>query len=461
MFRNLRLRFLAGSVILIGCLLGASTAHAGTVTGPVTGGGHGWAFGSPAAAIDLDRYGYVEAEYFIEGTAYAYAKNGNWTRDGVWSAAPIGSAPFKTRLLVLRPANPATFNGTVVVEWLNVTSGWDIAEVFAHANQALLRGRYAWVGVSAQALGVQLSPFSLKAWDPGRYGTLAHPGDAYVFDIVTQVAQALRQPNGVNAMDGLAVASVVATGHSQSANGLATYVNAIQPLAGVFDGFVLHGRTANPLPLFPGAGGTVPAGSAIRTDTAVPVISLQDEWTIAVGAAWLNRQADTPRFRLWEVAGTGHIDRDNVLFTTDIIQRDLGFPLPVCAVPMNEAPLRYLVDAAVVRLTEWIAGREPPPHAPSFVEVAGGAIVRDAFGNAKGGIRLPQLEVPTAMYSGVGNTGPGPCAVAGTTTPFDAQALSYLYPTYGSYRSQFVRATDELRNSGFLLHFDAEDAKTK
>jgi len=40
----------------------------------------------------------------------------------------------------------------------------------------LLSG-YGWVGVSAQAVGVQLSPFSLKAWDPARYGSLAHPGD--------------------------------------------------------------------------------------------------------------------------------------------------------------------------------------------------------------------------------------------------------------------------------------------
>jgi hypothetical protein len=454
-------RLFAARFALIGLLLGASTASSGTVSGPVTGGGHGWAFASPADVIDFSRYGYVEAEYFIEGNASAYAKNGSWTRDGVWSAVPSGTEAFKTRVLVLRPAKPQAFNGTVIVEWLNVSSGWDIADVLAHANQALLRGGHAWVGVSAQSVGVQLSPFSLKAWDSARYGSLAHPGDAYAYDIFTQVGRALRKPDGVDFLEGLAVSSVIATGHSQSANALTTYVNAVQPIANVFDGFVLHSRTAGALPLFPGEAGTVPAGSIIRTDTAVPVISLQDEWTLAVGAAWLNRQADSSRFRLWEVAGTGHIDRDSTIFTAPIVQRDLGFPSPACALPMNEAPMRYLVDTAIVRLTEWIAGREPPPHAPSFVQLAGNSILRDAFGNAKGGIRLPQLEVPTASHSGVGNVGPGPCPVAGITTPLDPQVLSYLYPDYGSYRSKLVRAIEELQRSGFLLHVDAQDGRAQ
>ena len=461
MFSNLRRQLFALVALVCGFHLGMSTAVGGTLTGPITGGNRGWAFGSPSAAIDLTQYGYVEAEFFIEGSAASYAKNGTWNRDGIWSAAPAASAPFKTRLLVLRPASPAAFNGTVVVEWLNVTSGWDNAEAFAHANQAVLRGGYAWVGVSAQAVGVQLSPFSLKAWDPVRYGSLVHPGDAFAYDIVTQAAQALRQPAGANPLPGLTVARVIATGHSQAANGLATYVNAVQPLTNVFDGFLLHGRTVTALPLFPGAGGTVPAGSVIRTDTAVPVVSLQDEWTIAVAAAWLNRQADSAKFRLWEASGTGHIDRDNVMFTARIVQRDLGFPPPVCAAPMNEAPLRYLVDTAVVKLNAWVGGGHPPPHATSVIEMAAGAIVRDAHGNAKGGIRLPQLEVPTATYAGVGNAGPPPCDVSGITTAFDAQTLSSLYPNHGSYRSQFVHAVDDLRRAGFLLDFDAEDAKAK
>lgn len=450
-----------GAILLAAALSLSPSAFAGTVFGPMSGGTHGWPFGSPGSSVDLSAHGYVEAEFYIGGDAISYAKSGAWGRDGRWSVSPSSSAPFRTRLLMLRPAAPGAFNGTVVVEWLNVSSGFDIPEFFAHAREELLRGGYAWVGVSAQALGVQLSPFALKAWDPLRYGTLLHPGDAFAYDIVSQVGQAIRDANGAQLLGGLKAERVIAVGHSQSANGLATYINAIHPLARVFDGFLLHSRTAAPLPLGPGADGAAPVASIIRTDTNVPVIALQDEWSIAVAAAWRVRQPDTPTLRLWEVAGTGHLDRDAVEFTAPIIQRDLGFPSPVCVAPANAAPLRYLVDAALDRLDAWVARGEAAPHAPSSIDVAGGAVVRDGYANATGGIRLPQLDVPTATLSGAQNSGPGPCPVAGITIPFDAATLASLYGTHGAYVSRFVQAVDRLRLGGFLLDFDAADAKAK
>lgn len=450
-----------GFALLAAAFAIATNAFAGTVTGPITGGTHGWAFGSPGSSVDLAAYGYVESEFFIEGDAVSYAKSGTWTTDGMWSAVPAGSAAFRTRLLVVRPQGPARFNGTVVVEWLNVSSGWDIATVFGHAREELLRGGYAWIGVSAQALGVEISPFALKAWDPVRYGTLLHPGDAYAYDILTQVGQAVRDANGALLLGGLKAQRVVATGQSQSARGLATYVNAIHPLAHAYDGFVLHSRSAPSLPLGPGPADAVPVGAIIRTDTATPVIAVQDEWSVAVGAAWLLRQADTGAFRLWEVAGTGHVDGDSIDFTAPITQRDLGFPPPVCAAAPNAAPLRYLIDTALHALDRWIARAAAPPHAPSFIDVAGGTVVRDAYGNATGGIRLPQLDVPSATLSAGPNSGPPPCVVVGLTVPFDAATLSSLYPTHGSYVSRFVQATDRLRAAGFLLEFDAADARAK
>jgi Alpha/beta hydrolase domain len=207
---------------MFGALCTMQAALAGTVTGPIGGGTHGWPFGAPSAGIDLAARGYVEAEYFIEGQAVSYAKAGAWARDGRWAAVPAGQAPYRTRLLVLRPAVAAAFNGSVIVEWLNVSAGWDNPEFFAHAREALLRGGFAWVGVSAQALGVQLSPFSLKAWDPARYGTLSHPGDAYAYDIVSEVARALRAPQGGDPLGGLRAQRLIAAGHSTAANGLAT-----------------------------------------------------------------------------------------------------------------------------------------------------------------------------------------------------------------------------------------------
>src|SRR5437016_8023105 len=75
-----------------------------------------------ASVMDLAKQGYVEEEFFISGTARTYEV----PRDQMSNGTPSDSAhPFKTRLVVRRPASPAKFNGTVVVEWTNVSEGFD------------------------------------------------------------------------------------------------------------------------------------------------------------------------------------------------------------------------------------------------------------------------------------------------------------------------------------------------
>jgi hypothetical protein len=92
------------------------------IEGPVTGGQHGWAFNRPL--IDLAAKGYVEEEFFLSGEAasYALAPGAEMGRDGKWPIAARGKAPFKTRFLVYRPADPAAFNGTAAVCWNKIVS---------------------------------------------------------------------------------------------------------------------------------------------------------------------------------------------------------------------------------------------------------------------------------------------------------------------------------------------------
>src|SRR4051812_31979858 len=125
------------------------------VSGPVTGGLHGRPF--TAAVVDLDAARYVEEEFFLSGTAVRYtaAAAGTLGRDGRWAVDPDGAAvPFRTRLLVRRPVDASACNGTVVVEWQNVSGGMDIDAHWLHNYQEILRSGYAWVGVSAQRAGV-------------------------------------------------------------------------------------------------------------------------------------------------------------------------------------------------------------------------------------------------------------------------------------------------------------------
>ncbi|MDP3495267.1 MAG: alpha/beta hydrolase domain-containing protein, partial [Hyphomonadaceae bacterium] len=109
--------------------------------------------GKPTLALgsyDLGEVGYQVSESFAAGTATSYRLPGPATADGVWDAAAAETAPFTTRVVVLRPTDPAKFNGTVIVEWLNVSGGYDFAADWVYGHREMIRKGYAWVGVSAQ-----------------------------------------------------------------------------------------------------------------------------------------------------------------------------------------------------------------------------------------------------------------------------------------------------------------------
>ena len=82
--------------------------------------------------------------------------------DGKYTAVATSTAPYTTRAVVMRPVNPRRFNGTVVVEWLNVSGGADAGPDWMLGHNELIREGFVWVGVSAQKVGVD----ALKSADP-------------------------------------------------------------------------------------------------------------------------------------------------------------------------------------------------------------------------------------------------------------------------------------------------------
>ncbi len=176
------------------------------------------------------------------------------------------------------------------------------------------------------------------------------------------------------------------------------------------------------------------------------------------------RQPDSAHYRLWEVAGTAHFDEDGLHALTGIPKEEMAVTPPLsCAQRINSAPQRYIVDTAMHDLARWAAGGPAPPKAP-LVAIADGpepTIERDELGNARGGIRLPQLEAPVATLSGASAGGPGFCSLFGSTVAFDAARLSSLYPSQRDYVSKFSKASDALQREGFLLPADAKEAKAE
>ena len=109
------------------------------------------------------------------------------------------AAEYTTRIVVVMPTDPSKFNGTAIVEWLNVSGGIDAPAVWFMAHREIAREGYAYVAVSAQHVGVEGGDsliganMSLKAQDPERYAPLRHPGDRFSYDIFSQVGGLVRE----------------------------------------------------------------------------------------------------------------------------------------------------------------------------------------------------------------------------------------------------------------------------
>ena len=164
---------------------------------PAGSGTHGYPYDAvpqtptvPGAPfINLSEVGYAEREFTMSGGATIYRQSGFWSSNGKWGVSPSQTnVPYTTRLLVRYPTNPAKFNGTVVFEWLNDTTGGDQDPVWAQLYNQLISKGYAYVGVTAQRPGMK----DLATWDPARYGTLGDSNDGESYEIFTQAAKPSR-----------------------------------------------------------------------------------------------------------------------------------------------------------------------------------------------------------------------------------------------------------------------------
>lgn len=435
---------------------------------------------------DLATLGYEETEYSVEGTATSYELEGERGADGRWSMTPGAEAPFRTRIVARQPSNPLHFSGTVVVEWHNVSAGLDAAPDWGFFHRSLTAAGHAWVGVSAQKVGIDGGGFvegiHLKLLAPKRYAGLEHPGDAWSFDIFTQVGELLRRPSDENPLVGLAPTQLLAAGESQSAACLMTYINAIDPHAQVFDGFFVHGRPASGVSI---DGVFIPAsqrlwmeatrvaissrGERIRDDARVPVLVLQSETDVVLLGSALAEQSDSERVRVWELAGAAHADtytvgagrRDDGTLTAEglaeLLRPTTNLLIGRTDSPINAGPQQhYVAQAALAHLAAWAAGGDAPPSAPPLeLNADRTGYEMDDHGIARGGIRTPWVDVPTALLAGLGQSGESFAMLFGRTEPFDDALLATLYPGgRDEYLERFEAALDATIAAGFLLEQD-------
>lgn len=375
---------------------------------------------------ELRRQGYVEEEFYLSGEADAYSSTGELLAEAV---------PYKTRIVVRRPRSDRQFNGTVIMEWQNVTAGYDLDALW-HGEQ-LPREGFAWVGVSAQRVGVNF----LREWSPTRYGELDVTGggqfatDELSYAIFSQAAQAVRDPGAVGPMGDLQVDKIIAAGGSQSAGRMTIYYDHILPQIAdpVFDGY------------------SFVVGSAPSREGTEPVFHILSETDVRSAEG---RRPESDVYRRWEVAGAAHSGHQGQVYRTPLSERDLegGAPQYDCLrEPFSRVPLHHVVVASHVHMARWIDGKAPP-RAP-YLRFDGASKVRDELGLAQGGIQLPAMSAPTAINSG-DNAGQTFCFLFGSYQPLDEAQLNALYRNHGQYFSRVSASVAWNVAKGYLLPAD-------
>ncbi len=156
---------------------------------------------------------------------------------------------------------------------------------------------------------------------------------------------------------------------------LTTYVNAVDPLVAVYEGFLIHSRFGPAAALdgqsiFAPPAESAPQAVRFRTDLRVPLFTVLTETDVIGGVRpgyHLARQPDTELLRAWEIPGTAHADN----YTIRVSHIDNGLrpleELVAAYTPtdslmgqrlshfINFAPQHhYVLQAAIAALDSWI-----------------------------------------------------------------------------------------------------------
>jgi hypothetical protein len=460
------------------CILAVSAAlvaqtPAPKITGPlpVTSDSHPFlAANQNLDPLDLSKVGYVEEEFLISGGANVY----DWAADGSLNVK-TPNAPYTTRILVRRPADASRFNGTVVVELPNTARRFDWTMLWGYVHNYVTDSGAAWVGITMPTAIDGLKKFNPKRYaevsfaDPapnqacavgGRGNAPTDVEDGLKWDAISQLGSALKS----GGVPGLRAQRVYLT--TQGAD-LVTYINAIQPHAKVYDGFVLKS---------PGGPGRVSRCSAapgkgdprqIIKNAGVPVIGVLTQGEVIASQPFLRADSDDPadRFRIYEIAGAAHIDAaPYIALPTVADQNAAGQAQGTPQWPFNarcepEIPLQqlslqsYILNGAFANLDRWVRNGTAPPHAER-ITVNDGKVALDEHGNGLGGVRSPYVDVPTATYFTT-TPGPGTCRELGYDVKFDWARLDALYGSYKNYAGKVSVSIDRMLKDRYITEQDA------
>ena len=455
-----------------------------------------------AAAADKCAFaeiGYVEDEYFQTGTANVYKE------DAAHNVTPyIEDAPYTTRVLIRRPADPAAFSGNVVLEILNSSANIDIDRMWVDSWPFFVRNGDIYVGITSKGHVVD----SLKAFDKDRYAEINWdnpdpnaliPEDTVktglmpslpqyelglFWDMLVDLSKLLRSDSEMNPIRAYGPIRLFLTGWSQST----WYVNRMikcfcvktetEDLSDLYDGYLNGGGGDGLAPLNNTQPFTLGSGE-LHTGilgAPKPFIAVNTESDDRIANFSGDCDAPAYKFRTWQIAGTSHDSNYNLVEyygEKDLAMLErIGIYNAYYGVDGEALDTYYepVFSAAWKALYAWVDG-VPAPHAPKIEsEVLGSPIpgiggmplwlrhLTDAFGNCRGGIRTPAVNYPTSRITFFSTDKNGAINGAfGKENPFSAQLLKELYGDLENYKALVEEDYTRCVSEGFLLEEDREE----
>ena len=427
--------------------------------------------------MDLAPFGYVEEEYFVSGKANVYSM-GPSRQDNTYIKA--ADCPYTNRILVRKPANPAAFSGTVLVEISNSAFFMDNAEAGWGAMYPYLMNRGdAWVGLTFRDTPIR----SCKRFNPERYAPLSIPnpvppekrgvtGRAYhitvdpdceiglCFDYMSQVAALCRSGKAGSPFEGYQVKFLYGTG--ASAGDLTTYAGFVHNHAKqpdgrpVFDGFQIY-MTGAPANLNNEEVNPVVPDPRTIIDPVVPtfrVLTMGDilgkgshpDW----GLMQRKEDSDSPVYRIYEMAGAAlgiRAEQSVMMNREDAEKVGARWVDKHPKLPYHAYASQYVIRACFDALKKYCESGILPP-ASRLLETEGeypdADFVLDEDGNGKGGVRSHFVDVPIATYGWDGKL-----------VPFSKEKLRDRYHTHAEYVKQVAENVDLHVKERLLLPEDA------
>lgn len=353
-----------------------------------------------------------------------------------------GSGPYTTRIVLYRPRDMAKFNGVTVIEPIHTNH-----ETYHYVFNTISRF-YGQRGIAVMmVLHPQSFPVMMKA-DAQRYGSLAMKDWTQFWGSIMQLGALLKsEQTPLRAV----TKRLYMTGYSFTGMLTATFANFYHDLARhpdgrpIFDGYLPHGNNYYTQPL----------------DVPVIRVNSQGDFNYFTNSSY-NPFARVPdsndpwnRTRRYEIAGAQHgtlSPPEEGAAIPPFWNAEMDSPCwskyPPGAKFHDMIFLRPVWEMAVVHMEDWITRNIPPPRAP-WITISKDTkhAEYDQDGNAIGGLRMPDLQVPVAIY-GIGEN---ECRLRGYMIPFSTEKLRARYSTKANYLKLYDNATDAMVVERWIL----------